>query len=124
MPSARAQLGGALGDGGLVEALQPAEVGDVLARGQPLVDAPRVGQHAQAAARGGGVGRQVELVDPHRASLGRHQRVEHAQGGGLACAVGPEQPGDLSIAGLEADPVDRGHLPGLGLERLVQIRHA
>jgi hypothetical protein len=36
--------------------------------------------------------------------VGRHQRVEHAQRGGLAGAVGAEQAGDLAVAGGKLTP--------------------
>ena len=46
------------------------------------------------------------------AAVGLHQRVEHAQGGGLAGAVGAEQAGDLAVARVEAHAVH-------GLDRTV-----
>src|SRR3546814_5690003 len=36
-------------------------------------------------------------------------RIQHAQRGCLAGAVGPEQAGDFTVARLEADIVDRDH---------------
>ena len=48
----------------------------------------------------------VDAVDEHAPALRAHQRVEHAQRGGLAGAVGAEQAGDLAVAGGEADIVD------------------
>ena len=52
---------------GAGQAVQLAEVGDVLARGEARVEAARVGQHAQARARGRcGSRRDVDAVDERR----------------------------------------------------------
>ena len=53
MSSAAASSADALGDHALVETVQTAEVRDVLARAQALVDAARIRQHAEARAHGG-----------------------------------------------------------------------
>ena len=72
---------------------------DVLARGQALVDAARVGQHAERAARALPASRAASMPSTSTRPLsGLHQRVEHAQRGGLAGAVGAEQAGDLAVA--------------------------
>ena len=42
-------------------------------------------------------------------SGGRQQRAEHADGGGLAGAVGPQEPIDLALANVEVEAVDGGH---------------
>lgn len=102
------------------QAMQLAEVGDVLACGQALVDAACVRQHPECAAHRHRVAGGIHAIDRDAALVGRHQRVEHAQGGGLAGAIGAEQPGDLAVGSAEADPVDGFHQTGLGLERLMQ----
>ena len=57
----------------------------------------------------------------HIARFGLHQRVEHAQGGGLAGAVGTEQAGDLAVVGGEAHVVHRGDRTGLAGEGFVEV---
>ena len=52
----------------------------------------------------------VDAVDRGRAAIGREHRVEHAQRGRLAGAVGPKQSGDLAVGRLEADVLDGRHL--------------
>ncbi len=64
---------------GAGEAVQPAEVGDVLARGELRVDAGAVRQHADPAARGQRVGLHVDAVDDGRAGVGPQHGVEDAQ---------------------------------------------
>jgi hypothetical protein len=107
-----------------LQAVQLAEVGDVLARGQALVHAARVGQHAQAAAHGFGVLAHIDAIDQHAALVRLHQGVEHAHGGGLAGAVGAEQAGDLAVVGGEADVIhgdDGRGLLALAGEGLAQV---
>src|SRR5690606_34615162 len=87
--------------------LQAREIVDVLARAEPFVEAARVRQHPEAAAYRGGITGGVDAVDAHGAAVGPHQRVEHAQRGGLAGTVGTEQAGDLAVARAERDAVDR-----------------
>src|SRR5690606_28909924 len=59
----------------------------------------------------------IDAVDQHLAAVRLHQGVEHAQRGGLAGAVRPEQARDLAVTRAEADAVD-----GLDrAERLVQV---
>src|SRR6185437_10191442 len=102
---------------GPVDALQAREILDVLACGEPLVQAARIRQHAELAAHRQRIDRGVDAVHQHLAAIGFHQRIEHAQRGGLAGAVGAEQAGDLAVAGGEADAVDGFHCA----EGLVQI---
>ena len=103
------------------QAVQFAEVGDVLACGQALVDATRIGQHAEVAAHFHRVARSVDAIDGDAALVGGHQRVEHAHGGGLAGAVGAKQAGDAAILGAEADVGHRLDAPAAGVEGLVQV---
>src|SRR5690606_41290331 len=65
--------------------------------------------------------RRVDPVDLDLAAVRAHQRVEHAQGGGLAGAVGAEQAGDLAVAGLEAHAGHGLHRAGAGPEALVEV---
>ncbi len=99
--------------------MQLRKIFDVLARGQPLVEAARIGQHTQAPPRFQRLARGIQAIDQHAATIRPHQRVQHAQRGGLARAVGAEQTGDATVGRGEADT-------GNGLyraEALVQIAH-
>ena len=66
------------------------------------------------------------VVAGHRRGAGRgpQQRRQHPQRGGLAGAVGPEEPDDLALLDVEVDAVDGAHLdllaPLAGLEGLYQ----
>jgi hypothetical protein len=52
------------------QAMQLAEVGDVLARGQALVDATRIGQHAQVATHLHRIARGIDAIDADAALVG------------------------------------------------------
>ena len=99
------------------DAVQAREIVDVLARAQALVQAARIRQDAEASAHRDRIDRRIDAVHQHLPGVGFHQGVQHPQGGGLAGAVGAEQPGDLAVAGGEADAVDGFHLA----EGLVQV---
>jgi hypothetical protein len=111
-------------DGGLVQALQPAVIGDVLACGQSVVQAARIRHHAQGALDLQRFAFRIDAIDAHVAGIGLEQGIEHAQGGGLASAIGAEQAGDLAVFGGEADFVD-GHDLALveGLSQTVCFDH-
>ncbi len=55
----------------------------------------------------GGVGAQVHPGDRRLAAVGDQQRREHAQGRGLAGAVGAEEPEDLALGDVEIDAAYR-----------------
>src|SRR5690606_12739184 len=57
-------------DVALAHAVQTTEVVDVLARGQPLVHAARVGQHAEAATHRFGVPTGIHAIDDDAALVG------------------------------------------------------
>ena len=80
------------------EAAQRAVIGDVLARGEARVEPARIREHARCA-RAPRAARAVASMPSTsaRARRGLHQRGDHAQRGGLAGAVGPEQPGDGAV---------------------------
>src|SRR6185312_11679278 len=61
--------------------------------------------------------RRIDAIHQHLPGIGLHQRVQHAQRGGLARAVGTEQTGDLAVARGEGDAVDGLHFA----EGLVQV---
>jgi hypothetical protein len=80
-----------------------------------------VGQNAKPAAHRFGFVGDIQAIDRDPALLGTHQRVEHAQRGRLARAIGTEQAGNLTVAGEETHPVDRLDRASLALEGFVQI---
>ena len=61
-----------------------AEVADVLARGQPRIEAARIGQHADAAANGVAVGDDVEAADARAAGVGQ-RRASRASAAASSC---------------------------------------
>jgi hypothetical protein len=86
---------------------------------EALVHAARIRQHPQSAPHCFGILGDVDAIHAHAAAVGCHQRVEHAQGGGFAGAVGAQQAGDLAVFRGKADPINGFHQPGLGFELLV-----
>ena len=56
------------------------------------------------------------------AAARRKQAAQHAEGGGLAGAVGPEQAEDLAAAHLEVDVVDGGEGAEF-LDQLLDLDH-
>ncbi len=107
-PFAEAVLGeqfvGAAAPFGERQAAQRAHEGDRLARGHRRVEAALLGQIADRVRR---LDRAV--VAEHAAAARRRvdDPEQHAQGGGLAGAVGAEQAVDRAGRDREADPVDR-----------------
>lgn len=73
---------------------------------EPRLVAEQLGQVADAGAGGRVAGGLAE--QHHLAGVGPHQPEQHLDDGGLARAVGPEQPDDLAAADLQADPVHGG----------------
>ena len=100
---------------GPVEPVQAAEVLERLARGQARVEAGGAREEAQALADLEGRLHDVVSRDPGGPCGGREDRGQHAQGGGLARAVGAEQTHDLARLALEVEAAHRGHLPALGV---------
>lgn len=91
------------------DALQLAEVTDVLARGQPRIESEAVGQHAEPFLRLLWRRHPVDLVHVNLAGVGLHHAVQHSQRRCLAGAVRPENAGNRPVGCLEADVVDRLH---------------
>ncbi len=89
------------------EAVQLAEVANVLSRRQARIEPSRVGQQAHGALRAERIGDHVRAVDVDGAGVGPHQAREHAQRGRLAGAVRAEQARDGAVRGLKADTADR-----------------
>ena len=94
-------------------AVQLGEVAQVVQPGQPLVE-PAVAAEdvADPAAHLAGVVDDVVPEHPGRARGGQQQRDEHLDRGGLAGAVGPEQPEQLAALDREVDPAHRLDVAG------------
>ncbi len=97
------ELGGALARRGALQAVQRAEVQDVLARRQVRIDAGAVRQHPEAPGGLQGRAHRAVPVDERIPRIGPQHRVQHAQRGGLAGAVGPEEPGDAAVRRAQTD---------------------
>jgi hypothetical protein len=90
--------------------LQPPEEGQVLPCGQLGIDGQVLGDQAD-------VPPGLDVARPHllagdgdRARVGGDQPGDHRDRGGLAGAVGPEQPVGLARGYVEGDPVDGGQV--------------
>ena len=70
-----------------------------------------LGHHADPALHPDRVGHHVQAGHPGPSAGGQDQGGEHADGGGLARAVRPEQPEELAGADGQVDTADRGHVP-------------
>ncbi len=82
----------------LGDAVEPREVAQQLARGEPLVQPHRRGQEAQPPPHLQRRRGRVEPVDARRARGGAQQRGQAAQRRGLPRAVGPQQRVHLAAA--------------------------
>ncbi|GMA31987.1 hypothetical protein GCM10025875_19790 [Litorihabitans aurantiacus] len=81
---------GALRDDGGVHPPQEAGVGHELGAGEAVEEAEAVGQDAEPALGRVGVLPDVDAVDVGRPGVGREESGGHAERGGLARAVGPD----------------------------------
>ena len=90
---------------------------DVLARGEPRIEARPSGSTPSRACASCGVGHRVDSSTWIAPGVRPHQRVEHPQRRRLAGAVRAEQARDRAVARDEAHAVDRGHRA----EALVQV---
>ena len=108
-------------------AVQATEVDDVLARRQAWVQATSVAEHAHARQCLHGLGGHFDAIDHHAPGV----RLDHcggdAQRGGLARAVGAQQPGDATVGRLELHAGNGLHYTPVaaaaGAELLVQRLH-
>jgi len=90
---------------GALESLQASEVAHVLARGQLAVDAGNGRQHAQSRACAEGIDRRVAPIDQRPPVIGAKHGGQHAQGGGLAGAVGAQKTGNRAVGRHKAERV-------------------
>ena len=101
--------------GGPSDAAQIAVIGNVLAGGEPCVQAARVGQHAQLSADAARIAADIESADRNAAGIGFDQRADQAQSGGLAGSVGTEQRGNRAVGCVETDVHHCGDLRATAL---------
>ena len=80
----------------------------VLAHAQVLVEREALGHVADAPAQRLGLAGHAQAEHRRRAAARREQPAEHADRGGLAGAVGPEEAVDGLARDLEVDVVDGG----------------
>jgi hypothetical protein len=81
---------------------------------------------ADPAANPGGVSAQVDARYRRLATGGREQGGEHAQRGGLPCAVGAEEADDLAFGDIEVDAahcVDLGAAGAVGAGKAAGVDH-
>jgi hypothetical protein len=75
----------------------------MFSRAEVRIDAGAVRQHAQAPGRLQGRVDRAVPVDERVPGIGPEHRVQHAQRGGLAGAVGPEEAGDAAVWRAQTD---------------------
>ena len=121
LPAGEPPVGGAGGLGQAERLHQPRRVERVgrvrrdqiehLARPRRRIAAAALQHHADALAQPGVVGDGVQAEDLDGARVGPDEALAHLHGGGLACAVGPEQRQHLGALHVEVEPVDGGRRP-------------
>ncbi len=87
------------------EAVNPAEKGEVLLGGEVFVEGEALGHVADAGLDAVLVPDDVEAVHPALAGGGQQEAVQHADGGGLAGAVRPQEAEDFTLGHRKADAV-------------------
>jgi hypothetical protein len=100
------QLGGPAGRGQRRDSPQPSVQVQVAAAGQRPVQDGFLEDHAADRAGGERVAGHVETGQPRRSAAGLDGGGQHADGGGLAGAVGAEQAEHLAGGDLEVDAAD------------------
>ena len=86
--------------------LQSSEQAEILATGQQTIDRGVLTSHADELAHRVGLAPDVIAEDARGAAFDGQQGGEHLQHGGLARAVGPQHPEDLTLVDDEVDAVD------------------
>ena len=94
-------------------ALERGAIAEVLVDAQLGIERHRLGQVAEASARGQRIGGDVDAADADAAGARRKVAGADAHRGGLAGAVGTEKAEHLARARLEADGVERGDATGV-----------
>ncbi len=96
--------------GGIGEAVGCAVEAQILQDGQVVIQAEALGHIPDARADLRGVGVHGHAQHLYRAGGGLHQAQQHADGGGLARAIRPEEAEDLSAADFEIDAIHSGEV--------------
>ncbi len=94
-----------------VQAVDAAEKGEVFLPGQVLIEGKTLGHVTDVVFDLGVFPDDVEAPHPALAAGGQQQAVEHADGGGLARPVGPQEAENLPPVDLKADVVHRLEVP-------------
>ena len=90
---------------------QPRRVGEVLGRGQVIVEPDRVREVTDAPLDGERLAHRIVPQYAHLAARDLGQPEHHQDGGGLAGPVGAEQAEDLAFADIEINVVNDGGAP-------------
>ncbi len=96
------------------DAPEPGYEFEIFERGELVVDHRFVRQPGSDPLGGDRIGQRVDAFDRDRAGVGTQQPDHHAQGGGLAGAVGADQRIELAAIDDEIDRVDGGAVETLG----------
>ena len=96
-----------------VDAPEPADEFEIFERRQLVVDHRLVGNPGHHLLGRDGIGQRVDAEDRDRPGVRPQQAHHHAQGGGLAGAVGAEQGVEFAGADGEVEPIDRRAVEGL-----------
>ena len=94
-----------------VQAVDAAEKGEVFLPGQVLIEGKTLGHVTDVVFDLGVFPDDVEAPHPALAAGGQQQPVEHADGGGFARPVGPQEAENLPPVDLKADVVHRLEIP-------------
>ena len=103
-------FGALFGDGG-VDAPETGDEFEVFPGGELVVEQRLVREPGDELFGGEGIGAGVDAEDGDCAVVSGKEARDHAQGGGLAGAVGTEKRIDLAAAHIEGDVVDGGSGP-------------
>ena len=98
------------------EAVDPAEKGEVFLAGQVIVQGKALGHITDVLFDLGVFPDDVETSHLTLAAGGQEQPVEHADGGGFARPVGPQETENLPPVDLKADVVHRLKIPEMAGE--------
>jgi hypothetical protein len=100
--------------------VQPAQIVQTRAAGQPRPQAERAWNVADPGQHAGQVTANVLAEHSNRATGGSQQPEHAADRGGLACPVGPEVAQRLTVANLQGHPADGRH-PAVVLDQIVNF---
>ena len=114
---------------GSVQVIEPAGHDQVLAAGEILIDRGGLAGQADHLAHGGGLAGHVVAGHPGLAGVGAHQGGQDPNGGGLAGAVGAEEPEhgagwDGQVQVLQGVDLPEGLAQPFGLDRQLAHHHS